>query len=139
MKVTLMRCDPALWAHFRSYHYDPDVFQKSAYCYLAEVDGQRIGFCASIPQRGRFGDDPRPAWRAHKTAILLPTSHPQYFKLWAVVADEQARFQAALGHRFWSTAPIDHAAYRDLPESGWTPSKSDGRKQGYRSHFWNAH
>ena len=136
-QIKLIRCHHSLLEYFRPYHYWPDVpVSKVARCFLVEMNGKRIGFVASMFQRGKFGDDPRPPYRAHRTAVLLPVTHPAYFRLWALCADAQAEHELALGHRFWSTAPSDHAAYRDNPASGWIPSASDGKKVGYRSHHY---
>jgi hypothetical protein len=73
---------------------------------------------------------------AHKTAIKLPRTHPDYYRLWALIADYQAQMHFDRGHLFVTMAPMDHAAYRDLPNSGWEPASKDRRymKDGYRSH-----
>jgi hypothetical protein len=122
---------------FSEFHYDKKLSATASKCYLVEITGYGyIGFIASCRRRGRFGSDPRPMWYAHKTAIRLPNDDPDYLRLWALVADEQARMNIALGRRFVCMAPIDHAAYRDLPNSGWEPAAQDKQhmKDGYRSH-----
>jgi hypothetical protein len=124
--VKLMRCSHTLWEQFRRFHYWPDIpLNKAARCYLVEVHGKRIGFAASLPKFGRTGYDKTAVWNAHKTVILLPKSHPAYYKLWAMAADAQAQLHKAEGHRFYGVAPVDHAAYRDSKTSGWQVTRGD--------------
>jgi hypothetical protein len=129
----------SVWNEFARFHYAPEVFNPACECYLVSVQGKWIGFIASRRMRGKWGNDPRPYWIAHKTAIRLNKTHPDYFRLWALVSDEQAKMHVARGHRFCSVAPADHAAYRDQPDSGWTVSNGDRSKQkkGYRSHYYH--
>ena len=70
------------------------------------------------------------AYRAHKTVVRLPES-PAMFKLWALVADAQARLHVAEGKRFFSAAPIAYAAYRDNRESIWVPTSTDRRRKSW--------
>ena len=123
----------AAWEKFAPFHYDKE-FNKASECYLVAIDGKKVGFVASL-QRPNVYDD-RPMWTAHKTAVRLPVTHPDYFRLWALCADEQAKMHVARGHRFVAMAPLDHAAYRDEVNSGWVPASKDKRcmKDGYRSH-----
>lgn len=136
MNIVLVRCSHKAYAPFAQYHYDSDTFNKSAVCYIAMMDGKQIGFCASITGRGRWGNDLRPARFAHKTVCALPVTHSAYFKLWAAIADAHAEMLTRKGFRFWSQAPSDHAAYRDLSPF-W--KKSSTKKVGYRSHQYIGH
>jgi hypothetical protein len=124
------------WTRFRQFHYDPETFLLSTECHLVEVEGHGwVGFIAANMNQERWGKGSG-SWYAHKAAIKLPTTHPDYFRLWALVADHQAQMQVARGRRFVCKAPADHVAYRDQPNSGWEPSSKDKRykKDGYRSH-----
>jgi hypothetical protein len=127
-----------VWNRFRDYHYTPDVFNKACECHVVNVEGYGwIGFIASFRRRGYFYDPQnREMWTAHKTAIKLPRTHPDYYRLWALIADYQAQMHFDRGHLFVTMAPMDHAAYRDLPNSGWMPSTTDKKRQqsGHRSH-----
>lgn len=136
--MRLIRCHHSMWEHFRRFHYDPNTFNLAARCYLVEVAGKRIGFVASLPMpSGTLSN----AWRAHKTVVLLGEDHPMQKELWAQVADVQADMHVREGHRFFSTAPIAYAAYRENPASGWIPtSKNERRKlaRGEGSHEFTA-
>jgi hypothetical protein len=125
----------AAWEKFRAFHYEPDVFNKSAECYLVRIDGSIVGFVASLPRRPPKKGLP-PCWSPHKTAVRLPVTDPDYFRLWSQCADEQAKIHLARGHKFYAMAPMDHAAYRDVEGSGWIATCKDKRRQqdGYRSH-----
>jgi hypothetical protein len=125
-----------IWKRFRQYHYAPETFLLSCECHLVKVEGYDwIGFIAANQHQERWGKGSG-VWYAHKTAIKLPQDHPDYLRLWALVADHQAQMQVARGRRFVCKAPADHVAYRDLPNSGWEPASKDKRCQteGYRSH-----
>jgi hypothetical protein len=132
--IRLVPCSHTAYTTFAPFHYDSEVFQKSADCWIAMIGDRQVGFCAAIANSGRRGKDLRPARFAHKTVAKLFTSHPEYFRLWARIADAQAEKMLQLGYRFWSTSPADHALYRDNSASGWIRSSSDGKKVGYRSH-----
>jgi hypothetical protein len=126
-----------VWKRFRQFHYAPETFLLSSECYLVKVeeyDGW-IGFIAANQYQQRWGKGSA-VYYSHKTAIKLPKDHPDYFLLWALVADHQAQMQVAKGRKFVCMAPADHSAYRDMPNSGWMPSTKDKRRQkaGYRSH-----
>jgi hypothetical protein len=132
------------WSRFKAFHYDTETFLKSCECYLVCVEGYKlvdgydldwIGFIAANKYQDRHGKGSG-VWYAHKTAVCLPKDHPDYLRLWAIVADHQAQMQVARGRSFVCKAPADHAAYRDLPNSGWEPASKDKRyqKEGYRSH-----
>ncbi len=123
---------------FSEFHYDKELRQKACECHVVHVEDYGwIGFIASFRRRGHFYDPQnREMWTAHKTAIKLPRTHPDYYRLWALIADYQARMHLDRGHLFVTKAPADHSVYRDLPNSGWEPSTTDNRakKYGYRSH-----
>ena len=124
------------WKRFRQFHYDPETFLLSSECYLVEVEGYGwVGFIAANMHQERWGKGSG-VWYSHKTAIKLPKDHPDYLRLWALVADHQAQMQVARGRKFVCKAPADHTAYRDLSDSGWEPASKDKRcaKDGYRSH-----
>ena len=132
--MRLIRCHHSLWQHFRAFHYSPEVFNKSARCYLVEVSGKWVGFVASLPLRSGTLKN---SWRAHKTAVLRPMDHAKQKGLWARVADAQAQHHISHGHRFFSAAPIDHASYREVAGSGWKPTTKNERrklKRGECSH-----
>jgi hypothetical protein len=121
---------------YKSFHYAPNTFLKSCECHLVKVEGYGwVGFIAANKNQDRWGKNSG-AWYSHKTAIKLPKDHPDYLRVWALVADHQAQMQVARGRRFVCKAPADHVAYRDLPNSGWEPASKDKRyaKDGYRSH-----
>lgn len=118
-----------MWEHFKFFHYDPNTFNRAARCYLVEVSNKRVGFIASLPMPSGTLTN---AWRAHKTAVLLPAEHPMQKKLWAHIADEQADMHLREGHRFFSTAPIEYAQYRENPASGWIPSSKNERRKRTR-------
>jgi hypothetical protein len=121
---------------YKAFHYDPETLLKSCECHIVYVEGYNwVGFIAANMHQERWGKGSG-IYYAHKTAIALPTTHPDYFKLWALVADHQAQMQVARGHKFVCKAPADHAAYRDLFNSGWVPASKDKKyqKDGYRSH-----
>jgi hypothetical protein len=125
--VKLIRCHYSKWEHFRCFHYDPNIFNRAARCYLVEVNGKRVGFVASLPMPSGTLKN---AWRAHKTVVLLAADHPWQKELWAKVADAQAEMHLREGHQFFSTAPIEYAQYRENPASGWIPtSKNERRKR----------
>ena len=131
--ITLTPCTHEAYAAFAPFHYDRDVFNKSARCWIAKIGDKQVGFCASIARQGKWGNDPRPARFAHKTVAKLPTTHPAYFKLWSMIADKQAELMLSRGYRFFSQAPSAYAAYRDSSPL-WRASSNDGAKEGYRSH-----
>ncbi|HXM59457.1 MAG TPA: hypothetical protein VN950_01285 [Terriglobales bacterium] len=123
-----------VWQKFAPFHYDKETFNKASECYLVSIDGKVLGFIASLQRSNVY--DARPMWTAHKTAVRLPSTHPDYLRLWALCADEQAKLHVARGHRFVAMAPLDHSHYRTLPNSGWEPSTKDKQrmKRGYHSH-----
>jgi hypothetical protein len=132
--MKLIRCHPSLWEHVKHLHYSPDTFNRAARCYRAVEDGRQVGFVASLPMPSGTLTK---AWRAHKTVVLLPLDHPRQKELWALVADEQANMHVREGHRFFSTAPIAYAEYRDKPDSGWKQTSkyvSRKLKRGEGSH-----
>jgi hypothetical protein len=133
VRLELVPCSYKDYAQFQPFHYWPDrPCHRATRCHLVVVDGVTRGFVASMrDQKHGVG---LPEWRAHLTAVLLPISHPQYLRLWALCADVQAQYELSLGHRFWSCAPADHAAYRDGLGSGWVGSSNDGNKSGFRNH-----
>jgi hypothetical protein len=94
-----------------------------------EVNGKRIGLVASLPL---YGGTLKNAWRAHKTVVLLPADHPRQKELWAKIADAQAEMHLREGHRFFSTAPIEYAQYRENPASGWIPTSKNKRRKRTR-------
>ena len=127
----------AVWERrFQAFHYAPETFLKSCECHIVYVEGYDwIGFIAANMHQERWGKGSG-SWYAHKTVVRLPITHPDYFRVWALVADHQAQMQIAKGRRFVCKAPADHVAYRDQPNSGWEPASKDKRyaKDGYRSH-----
>jgi hypothetical protein len=127
----------AVWSRFKAFHYASN-FNPACECHLVNVEGYGwVGFIASFRRRGHFYDPQnREMWTAHKTVIKLPKDHPDYFRLWALVSDYQAQMHLDRKHLFVCMAPMDHAAYRDEPNSGWKPSTTDSRakKRDYRSH-----
>ncbi len=133
MLITLVPCERILWEDFKMYHYMTTPLNKASRTFLALAGGVPVGFCASLPMPSGTLKN---AYRAHKTVVRLPES-PAMFKLWAMVADAQARLHVAEGKRFFSAAPIAYAAYRDNPESIWVPTSTDRQqraKKGLRSH-----
>jgi len=139
VNIELIPCDRKLWEQFKDFHYQHLPLSKSSRCHLAvaEIDGVRkvIGFCASIPMRGKYDKFNRKAHRAHKTVVRLRES-PAMFQLWALVSDAQAQLHVAEGVKFYSVAPRRYADYRDNPNSNWVRSSKDNRrkKSGLRSH-----
>ena len=132
MLITLVPCERILWDDFKQYHYMTTPLNKASRTFLALANGVPVGFCASLPMPSGTLKN---AYRAHKTVVRLPES-PAMFKLWALVADAQARLHVAEGKRFFSAAPIAYAAYRDNRESIWVPTSTDRQREklGFRSH-----
>lgn len=127
--MKLIRCKHEYWEFFKMFHYDPNVFNTSAQCFFVEVNKKKIGFVASLAMRSGTLTN---AWRAHKTVIMLSAEHPEYKNLWKMAADEQARHHVSEGKRFFSAAPIDHAAYREQPNSGWKPTTKNERRKALK-------
>ena len=132
MLITLVPCNRSLWEDFKQYHYMTTPLNKASRTFLALANSVPVGFCASLPMPSGTLKN---AYRAHKTVVRLPES-PAMFKLWALVADAQAKLHVAEGKRFFSAAPLAYAAYRDNPESIWVPTSTDRQrvKLGFRSH-----
>jgi hypothetical protein len=136
MKITLQPCRRELWEQFKDFHYQVAPLNKSSRTHLAvaEINGKSvaIGFCASLPMpSGTL----KKAFRAHKVVVRM-SECPAMFQLWATISDEQAKLHVREGKRFYSTAPILYAEYRDDPQSGWVPTTKDERRKrsGLRSH-----
>jgi hypothetical protein len=85
--ITLVPCERILWDDFKQYHYMTTPLNKASRTFLALANGVPVGFCASLPL---FSGTLKNAYRAHKTVVRLPES-PTMFKLWALVADAQAK------------------------------------------------
>jgi hypothetical protein len=134
-KIQFIPCTYSEWPRFAPYHYWPTKpLNKAARCSLVLIDGVEREFVASLCRWGKTHG--AQAWLAHRTAVMLPKSHPAYLRLWAVISDAQAQQYMQQGLRFYSIAPSDHALYRDKEGSGWRTTASDSHKQkmGYRSH-----
>lgn len=136
-KISFKPCEDKRsdFERFRPFHYWPDHnLNRAALCSLVFINGIERGFVAALYRRGKVHG--AKAWLAHRTAVLLPRSHPAYLRLWAAVADAEAQQYVQQGLRFYSVAPSDHALYRDNEGSGWKRTSSDRGKQktGYRSH-----
>jgi hypothetical protein len=134
-KIQLIPCSYADFERFQPWHYWPEKpISKFAVCNRVLVDGIERGFVAAIFRRGKVHK--AKAWLEHRTAVLLPRSHSDYLRLWAVASDAQAQQYGAKGLRFYSVAPTDHVLYRDKEGSGWKATSKDRERQktGYRSH-----
>lgn len=136
--IRLEPCSRKLWALFAKYHYFTTPLNKSSRTFLAVaiVKGEEddpVGFAASLPFPSGTMQN---TWRAHKTVVNLPETHPQEKEVWRLVSDAQAALHIAEGRRFLSMAPIRYALYRDDPLSGWVPTSTNKirKLKGYCSH-----
>jgi hypothetical protein len=136
--IRLEPCARTLWTQFAKYHYFDTPLNKASRTFLAiaVVKGEEefpIGFCASLAAPSGTMKN---VFRAHKTVVSLPETHPHEKELWRLVSDAQAALHINEGKRFMSMAPIRYAIYRDDPLSGWMPTTANKRRKlaGYCSH-----
>ncbi len=88
-----------------------EPIHKAAWCHLVLIDGVERGFVATLSMRGAKVRGLKRVM-SHRTAVLLPRSHPAYLRLWSAISDAQAQNYTNQGWLFYGIAPADHAAYR---------------------------
>ena len=50
IKVSIRKAEQSEWALFKDFHYLSHIHNKSAHKYIAEINGEAVGWCSVLPQ-----------------------------------------------------------------------------------------
>lgn len=119
--INVYPCNSDAWPVFREHHYLSANISKSAWCWLAEWEGQVIGFVSAMafPFTGTSN-----AWREHRT-VVLPDYQGMGFGV--RISNAVAEMFIQNGYRYFSkTAHPRMGEYRNKSVK-WRPTQTNMR------------
>lgn len=128
--IDLVPCSADQWAAFGHHHYLDGAINRSARCWLAELDGVRVGFVSALAfPNGAIKN----AWREHRTVVI-----PDYqgLGIGPKISDAVAEMFVREGCRYFSkTSHPRLGMYREKSVLWKGTSKNRRARNDYRDDY----
>ena len=123
IELEIFRCKASAWELFKPHHYLTASLSHSAFCFMATVDGDPVGFDAWMPFFGRLKTDQR-ARRGHRTVVL-----PDYqgVGIGSTLFTTIASMWKGLGLRAFSCTAHPAEVRARLRSKRWRMTRAPGR------------
>ena len=117
--MEILPCTTGAWSIFRNHHYLSGNINKSSKCWVAEWNGQPVGFASAIAYPS---GSVKNAWREHRT-VVLPDF--QGLGLGVRISDAIGEIFISEGKRYFSkTSNYRMGEYRER-SSKWRPTSKN--------------
>jgi ABC-type lipoprotein export system ATPase subunit len=128
--VELVRCSSGEWTRFSHHHYLDGALNRSARCWIAEMNGTKVGFVSALAfPNGAMKN----AWREHRTVVI-----PDYqgLGIGPKISDAVASMFINDGCRYFSkTSHPRLGMYRERSPLWRATSKNRRSRKDYRDDY----